>query len=456
MRIKGSSILAGIAVAIFSGLSQPAYAASASNGEANLATPLGITLQAISGGGGGRGAPAAAANVEGKKNPARHVEALPFFPANQTRSGGRGTTYADADGRTLYTYDKDTAKGASACADDCAKTWPPARVAAGAKAFGLWSVITRADGTKQWAFKDKPLYTFVKDTTAGERKGDGAGDRLWHFAKFEPAADISTPYGISVEESVLANGYVLADSEGMTIYAGDASTMRAKAECAMSTCGGRWKPVAAALLANPTGDFTLLDRDDGVKQWAYKGKPLFTFGGDQIPGDAHGQAVDRKYQVAMVVGYFTPREAGVREDIARGPIVATAGGMTLYRRDTSFHQSNGHGLPGSTPGNQNVGRAMGTKACDDACLKTWRPFVAAAGALPSGYWDIYTRADGTKQWAYKGFALYTNVADKKPGDKTGNDVYDVLIADSPDQNIYDTGPVNNPSMAAMFWSYVEP
>ncbi len=447
MRKVRSIVLASVAAVFAAGLSQPAAAASSSKDEAPLATPLGITLQALAGGGGRGGA---------ESKPENHTGAVPFFPANQTRSGGRGTTYADAQGRTLYTYDKDMVKGVSACVDDCTKTWPPALAASGAKAFGLWSIILRADGSKQWAFKDKPLYTFVKDTTTGERKGDGAGERQWHYAKFEPTANVETPYGMSVEESVLANGYVLADSRRMTIYAGDVATVRTPSGCAMSACSQSWKPVAAALLANPTGDFTLIARSDGVKQWAYKGRPLYTFGGDQIPGDVNGQGVDKNYELAMVIQYFIPREADVRVDIARGPIVTTAKGMTLYRRDTSFHQSNGHGLPGSTPGNQNVGRAMGTKTCEGACLKTWRPLVASAAVLPSGYWDIFTRADGARQWAYKGFALYTNVSDKRPGDKIGNDVYDVLIAESPDQNIYEHGPVNNPSMAAMFWSYVEP
>jgi predicted lipoprotein with Yx(FWY)xxD motif len=44
---------------------------------------------------------------------------------------------------------------------------------------GDWSVIRRGDGTPQWAYKGRPLYTFIKDTKAGDTNGDGVGGH-WH------------------------------------------------------------------------------------------------------------------------------------------------------------------------------------------------------------------------------------------------------------------------------------
>ena len=41
----------------------------------------------------------------------------------------------------------------------------------GATASGDWSVVTRDDGSKQWAYKGKPLYTWVKDQKAGRQDG---------------------------------------------------------------------------------------------------------------------------------------------------------------------------------------------------------------------------------------------------------------------------------------------
>ena len=91
--------------------------------------------------------------------------------------------FTDSKGMTLYTYDKDTAPGKSACNGPCATNWPPLMVADGASASGDWSVATRDDGKKQWAYKGKPVYTWVKDTKPGDKTGEGAGGNTWHVAK---------------------------------------------------------------------------------------------------------------------------------------------------------------------------------------------------------------------------------------------------------------------------------
>ncbi|EJN19189.1 hypothetical protein PMI35_05640 [Pseudomonas sp. GM78] len=84
----------------------------------------------------------------------------------------------DHKGMTLYTFDKDSG-GKSMCNDECAKNWPPMMAPAGAAATGKWSVIKRDDGTSQYAYDGKPLYTFVKDEKPGEMKGDKMKD-VWH------------------------------------------------------------------------------------------------------------------------------------------------------------------------------------------------------------------------------------------------------------------------------------
>jgi predicted lipoprotein with Yx(FWY)xxD motif len=84
---------------------------------------------------------------------------------------------------TLYTFDKDTAGGGkSACNGPCATSWPPLLAAADAKAGGDYSIITRDDGTKQWAYKGKPLYLWVKDSKPGDRTGDGFNN-AWRLAR---------------------------------------------------------------------------------------------------------------------------------------------------------------------------------------------------------------------------------------------------------------------------------
>jgi predicted lipoprotein with Yx(FWY)xxD motif len=92
----------------------------------------------------------------------------------------KGKALVDTKGMTLYIFDKDSA-GKSACNGQCAQNWPPLMAAAGASASGDWSVVTRDDGGKQWAYKGKPLYTWVKDIQPGEVTGDGVNN-VWHIA----------------------------------------------------------------------------------------------------------------------------------------------------------------------------------------------------------------------------------------------------------------------------------
>jgi len=94
-----------------------------------------------------------------------------------------GGVMVGPNGMTLYTFDKDTAgSGKSVCVDKCAVNWPPFMAAAGASAKGDWSIITRADGSSQWAYKGAPLYYWIKDQKAGDKTGDDVG-KVWHVVK---------------------------------------------------------------------------------------------------------------------------------------------------------------------------------------------------------------------------------------------------------------------------------
>lgn len=94
----------------------------------------------------------------------------------------KGKILTDAKGMTLYTFDRDTTPGKSACNGQCAANWPPLMAAAGDTSSGDWTVVTRDDGSKMWAYKGKPLYTWVKDTKPGETTGDGVNN-VWKIAR---------------------------------------------------------------------------------------------------------------------------------------------------------------------------------------------------------------------------------------------------------------------------------
>src|SRR5882724_2187036 len=91
-----------------------------------------------------------------------------------------GKVLADANGMTLYTYDKDH-PGVSNCSDECAEYWPPVTAEAGDMEAGELSLVKRADGTMQWAAKGMPLYTYVNDKKPGDVTGDKKND-VWHVA----------------------------------------------------------------------------------------------------------------------------------------------------------------------------------------------------------------------------------------------------------------------------------
>lgn len=91
-----------------------------------------------------------------------------------------------ANGMTLYTFDKDVAgSGKSVCNGQCATNWPPLMASATDQSGGDWTVITRDDGSKQWAWSGKPLYFWSKDQKPGDVTGDGF-NKVWTAVRPAP------------------------------------------------------------------------------------------------------------------------------------------------------------------------------------------------------------------------------------------------------------------------------
>jgi predicted lipoprotein with Yx(FWY)xxD motif len=93
-----------------------------------------------------------------------------------------------------------------------------------------------------------------------------------------------------------AKGKALVDGKGMTLYTFDRD-VAGKSNC-NGACITNWPALGAAADAKPSGDWTVVARDDGGKQWAYKGKPLYTFAKDAKPGDAAGDGVNNVWHIA--------------------------------------------------------------------------------------------------------------------------------------------------------------
>lgn len=133
-------------------------------------------------GGGGSGGGHSAGMV-----PVAPATASPTAPASMPAStatilGSPG--FVSPNGFTLYVFGADSAN-VSNCNGGCAAVWPPFMAAANAQASGSFTIITRADGSKQWAFKTHPLYNFSGDAKAGDANGEGLflNGGIWHVAR---------------------------------------------------------------------------------------------------------------------------------------------------------------------------------------------------------------------------------------------------------------------------------
>jgi predicted lipoprotein with Yx(FWY)xxD motif len=94
----------------------------------------------------------------------------------------KGKVLTNDSGMTLYVFDKDSG-GKSACNGPCAGNWPPFAAAAAAMPMGDYTVITRDDGTKQWAYKGRPLYAWKNDKKPGDITGNEFLNGAWHIAQ---------------------------------------------------------------------------------------------------------------------------------------------------------------------------------------------------------------------------------------------------------------------------------
>jgi len=96
----------------------------------------------------------------------------------------QGPTLVDLNGMTLYYYERDTTGKTSNCNGKCVESWVPLSATADAKAIGDFTVISRNDGSKMWAYRYRPLYTSPADKAPGEANGN-ATTLQWRIARPE-------------------------------------------------------------------------------------------------------------------------------------------------------------------------------------------------------------------------------------------------------------------------------
>jgi len=82
-------------------------------------------------------------------------------------------------------------------------------------------------------------------------------------------------------------GAVLATNRGMTLYTFANDNAPGVSSC-NDRCAANWPPLIALDDAQPVGPWTVVQRGDGMKQWAYHGKPLYGWHEDRKAGDTLG------------------------------------------------------------------------------------------------------------------------------------------------------------------------
>jgi len=91
---------------------------------------------------------------------------------------------------------------------------------------------------------------------------------------------------------------VLVGANGMTLYTFDKDAVGSGKSVCNGPCATNWPPLAAAAGDTAGGDYSIITRDDGAKQWASKGKPLYFWSKDQKVGDKTGDGLNGVWHVA--------------------------------------------------------------------------------------------------------------------------------------------------------------
>lgn len=90
---------------------------------------------------------------------------------------------------------------------------------------------------------------------------------------------------------------VLVNAQGLTLYTFDRDAAASGKSVCNGDCAVKWPPHLAKASDQSRGDWTIVVRDDGRRQWAFKGKPLYTWPEDQEPGDRYGDNYNKVWHV---------------------------------------------------------------------------------------------------------------------------------------------------------------
>jgi predicted lipoprotein with Yx(FWY)xxD motif len=378
-----------------------------------------------------------------------------------------GPVFATAEGKTLYRWpfiqlrngDAGDQKGKPTCTDtlykenaglmspypggfimpdadkrlSCVQLWPPFWAPENAKAVGKWSAVKHPSGKMQWAYDNDPLYTSMLDKKPGDVNGGTARRSTRGSASGalrEPVGPAALlPPGFAV--LTVATGRLLVTADRASVYTWDRDAPN-KSNC-YDRCADEWSPVLAPEFADNNGEWGVIQRSPGVKQWTFRGKPLYT---DARAGEGRrtslaGSDVPGWHNVYTQKTPLPNKEFTVQDGMA-GQVLADRSGKTLYvyncNDDAWDQQACNH--PDLT---QAYRLAICGAGSQEKCMQVF-PYVLAGkdSKSDSGTWSVIEidsktghrastgQADALRVWAYRDRPVYTFYLDQEPGDIKGD------------------------------------
>jgi predicted lipoprotein with Yx(FWY)xxD motif len=146
-----------------------------------LAIAAGGLLAACASAGGSTGAAGGSGAAGSTPGAAHQAVASHGTVVSARKVAGVGTVLADRSGKTLYSPRQET-HGKILCTGGCLAFWFPVKVAAGASlrapggVTGMLGTVRRPDGVTQLTYNGRPLYTFRLDTARGQARGNNFTD----------------------------------------------------------------------------------------------------------------------------------------------------------------------------------------------------------------------------------------------------------------------------------------
>jgi len=404
-------------------------------------------------------------NATAMKELSQRVPLPPGIQVIQTDEDG--PVFASAEGKTLYRWpfiqlrngDAGDQKGKPTCTDtlfkenaglmspypggfimpdaetrlSCVQLWPPVWAPDDAKAVGKWSAVKHPSGKMQWAFDGDPMYTSMLDKKPGDVNGGTARRSTRGSASGALREPVGPPALLPPGFIVItvATGRLVATADRASVYTWDRDAPN-KSNCD-ARCTDEWTPVQAPEFAESLGEWGVIERSPGVKQWTFRTKPLYTYALSPEGRNASLEGSDVSgWRNVYTQATPLPGSDFTMQAAASGLILADKNGKTVYvyncNDDAWDQQSCNH--PDLT---QAYRLAICGAGSQEKCMRMF-PYVVADKDAKSenAAWSVMAidpktghrasagQANALRVWAYRDRPVYTFYLDQEPGDIKGD------------------------------------